>query len=176
MKNMVNDFRDYARLPPPLPAPLDLNALIAEVLDLYEDGPVPIAAELADDLPKVLADADQIRQVLHNLIKNAGEALGEKVGADGTAQVTVKTSANHCMALLAVSDNGPGFPAQILAHAFEPYVTTKPKGTGLGLAIVQKIIDDHGGAITLANRPEGGAEVSVQLPLHRDSQHGGTTA
>jgi nitrogen fixation/metabolism regulation signal transduction histidine kinase len=176
MKNMVNDFRDYARLPPPMPAPLDLNALIAEVLDLYEDGPVPVAAELADDLPKVLADADQIRQVLHNLIKNAGEAMSEKVGAGGTAQVTVRTAANHRMALLSVSDNGPGFPAQILAHAFEPYVTTKPKGTGLGLAIVQKIVDDHGGTITLANRQEGGAEVSVQLPLHRDSQHGGTTA
>jgi nitrogen fixation/metabolism regulation signal transduction histidine kinase len=83
------------------------------------------------------------------------------------------------MACLTVSDNGSGFPAQILAHAFEPYVTTKPKGTGLGLAIVYKIIDDHGGTITLANRPAeqgGGAEVSVQLPFHHDSQHDGTAA
>jgi nitrogen fixation/metabolism regulation signal transduction histidine kinase len=165
MKNMVNDFRDYARLPPPMPAPLDLNALVAEVLELYEEGPVRVTAELAPDLPPVLADADQIRQVLHNLIKNAGEALHDKVGAGAT----VRTRRHEGMAELLVADAGPGFPPEILARAFEPYVTTKAKGTGLGLAIVRKIVDDHGGSIALANRPGeagGGAEVSVQLPLH----------
>jgi len=180
MKNMVNDFRDYARLPPPMPAPLDLNALISEVLELYDHGPVPVTTALDTNLPKVLADADQMRQVLHNLIKNAAEAMLEKVGAGETARVTVSTIANHRMARLTVSDNGAGFPAQILAHAFEPYVTTKPKGTGLGLAIVQKIIDDHGGTITLANRlTDGvvsGAEVSLQLPFHLNSRHNDTAA
>jgi len=83
------------------------------------------------------------------------------------------------MATLSVSDHGPGFPPQILARAFEPYVTTKSKGTGLGLAIVRKIIDDHGGTIRLANRTNeqgGGAEVSMQLPLHQPSRPGGTAA
>jgi nitrogen fixation/metabolism regulation signal transduction histidine kinase len=168
MKNMVNDFRDYARLPPPLPAPLDLNALVAEVLELYEEGPVRVTARLAPDLPPVLADADQIRQVLHNLIKNAGEAMHDKAGNLGAGDtVLVATRPAGDMAELTVADAGPGFPAEILARAFEPYVTTKAKGTGLGLAIVRKIVDDHGGAIGLANRPAGGAEVSVQLPLHR---------
>jgi nitrogen fixation/metabolism regulation signal transduction histidine kinase len=169
MKNMVNDFRDYARLPPPLLVPLDLNTLITEVLELYADGPIPVVADLDEALPMVLADADQLRQVLHNLIKNAGEALPEpaKVGAGATACVTVSTCAGPRMAQLVISDNGSGFPPQILANAFEPYVTTKPKGTGLGLAIVHKIIDDHGGTITLANRSAaegGGAHVCMQLP------------
>jgi len=174
MKNMVNDFRDYARLPPPVAKPIDLNALVAEVLDLYTDGPVAVTAELDPILPPVLADADQIRQVLHNLIKNAGEASNEKVGAGGTAPVTVATQLNGRMAKLTVSDSGPGFPPEILQNAFEPYVTTKPKGTGLGLAIVQKIVTDHGGTIALANRADaqgGGAEVSVQLPLNRPLHH-----
>lgn len=174
MKNMVNDFRDYARLPPPVAKPLDLNALVTEVLELYTDGPVAVAAELDPILPPVLADADQLRQVLHNLIKNAGEASGEKVGAGQPAVVTVSTRLNGRLARLTVADRGSGFPAEILARAFEPYVTTKPKGTGLGLAIVQKIVADHGGTITLANRPAeegGGAEVAVQLPLNRPPSH-----
>lgn len=177
MKNMVNDFRDYARMPPPKPVALDLNALIGEVADLYLDGPTAIQAKLDKDLPRVQADADQMRQVLHNLIKNAGEALQEKspaggatpakVGAGETAQVSVSTGIDAKGPWFAVQDGGPGFPPEILAHAFEPYVTTKPKGTGLGLAIVKKIIEDHGGRITLGNLPTdqgGGAEVRVHLP------------
>ena len=183
MKNMVNDFRDYARLPPPVPTALDLNTLVAEVLELYEDGVFAVKAELDPVLPPVQADPDQIRQVLHNLIKNAGEAMGEqKVDVGGTAArpvITVRTRRGETLATLTVSDRGPGFPAQILAHAFEPYVTTKQKGTGLGLAIVRKIIDDHGGSIRLNNLPEesgGGAEVSVQLPFHQNSGASSVTA
>ncbi|WP_131112109.1 sensor histidine kinase [Sulfuricystis thermophila] len=186
MKAMVNDFRDYARLPPPNPQPLDLNRLIAEVLELYAHSGFNIETELDPLLPPVLADADQIRQVLHNLIKNAAEACGDKVGAggngnvppgadpsrkvsaSGTARILVKTRHAGRKAELVVADNGPGFPPEILQHAFEPYVTTKPKGTGLGLAIVHKIVVDHGGTVTLANRPAaegGGARVCVQLPI-----------
>jgi nitrogen fixation/metabolism regulation signal transduction histidine kinase len=162
MKNMVNDFRDYARLPPPVAKPLDLNALVGEVLDLYAGGPVAATAELDPLLPPVLADADQMRQVLHNLIKNAGEAMAE------SGRIEVATRLRAGQAELSVADRGPGFPPAILQRAFEPYVTTKPKGTGLGLAIVHKIVVDHGGAIALANRPAeqgGGAEVSIQLPI-----------
>lgn len=171
MKNMVNDFRDYARLPPPLLAPLDLNALVAEVLELYEAGPVAITAQLDPALPPVLADADQLRQVLHNLIKNAAEALAD----NRAAAVTVATQGG-LLATLTVADNGPGFPPQILARAFEPYVTTKTKGTGLGLAIVHKIIIDHCGTIRLANQAAGGAEVSLQLPLHHPTLQNATAA
>lgn len=171
MKNMVNDFRDYARLPPPVAKPLDLNALIEEVLELYEEGPFRVAADLDPLLPLVQADADQIRQVLHNLIKNAGEAMDEKVGAGGTATVRLATHHTGRTGTLAIADSGPGFPPEILAHAFEPYVTTKPKGTGLGLAIVRKIVDDHHGTITLANLSASGAEVKVQLPLVQSAQH-----
>ena len=161
MKNMVNDFRDYARLPPPNVAEVDLNALIREVLGLYESSRVRVEADLAEDLPPVLADANQLRQVIHNLLANADDALVEAVDP----QVTLFSLLDGSRAVLAVSDNGPGFPAQTLARAFEPYVTTKAKGTGLGLAIVKKIIDEHGGEVRLANRDGGGAEVVVRLRL-----------
>jgi nitrogen fixation/metabolism regulation signal transduction histidine kinase len=175
MKNMVNDFRDYARLPPAATRPLDLNALVGEVLELYEAGPLQVSARLDPALPAVQADADQLRQVLHNLVKNAGEAVVEKTGAGKTATITVSSQSSGRMATLTVSDNGPGFPPDIFDRAFEPYVTTKPKGTGLGLAIVRKIVEDHGGSIVLANRTAekgGGAAVTIQLPLVQSPRTG----
>ena len=164
MKNMVNDFRDYAKTPPPELGPLDLNGLVREVLDLYEAAGVRMVTELADALPPVLADANQLRQVLHNLLKNAREALTDS-GAAPPA-ITVTTRREEKRAVLAVADNGAGFPPQLLARAFEPYVTTKTKGTGLGLAIVKKIVDEHRGEIRLGNRKNGaGAEITIRLPL-----------
>ncbi|HEX8963001.1 MAG TPA: ATP-binding protein [Rhodocyclaceae bacterium] len=163
MKNMVNDFRDYAKTPPPELATIDLNALVREVLDLYAASDTRVAMEPADGLPGVLADANQLRQVLHNLVKNGREALAEAATADPL--ITVAMQREDKRAVLTVRDNGPGFPPQILSRAFEPYVTTKAKGTGLGLAIVRKVIDEHHGEIKLANRAEGGAEVCIKLPL-----------
>lgn len=174
MKNMVNDFRDYARTPLPQLAPVDLCALLGEVLGLYENAGVAIAvtcprsgvpvtqnepAATLEPLAPVLADANQLRQVLHNVLANAQDALSE--AAD--ARITITTAREGARVRLTVSDNGPGFPPQILSRAFEPYVTTKSKGTGLGLAIVKKIVDDHGGEIRLANHQ--GGEVSIWLPL-----------
>jgi nitrogen fixation/metabolism regulation signal transduction histidine kinase len=163
MKNMVNDFRDYAKTPPPTLAPLDVNALVREVLELYESNGVKIGADLAEPLPSALADGNQLRQVLHNLIKNAKEALTDHPPT--APAVTVATRAEERRVVLAVSDNGAGFPPQILSRAFEPYVTTKAKGTGLGLAIVKKIVDEHRGDIRLANPEGGGAQVTIRLPL-----------
>lgn len=161
MKNLVNAFRDYARLPAPHLAPVDLNALIREVLNLYESAAGRIRLELAGDLPTVQGDATQIRQVIHNLLQNAQDALNGN--EDGEMQVITRREGER--ALLLFRDNGPGFPAEVLTRAFEPYFTTKSRGTGLGLAMVKKIVDEHGGEVRLTNRDGGGAEVRIRLRL-----------
>ncbi|MCD6043610.1 MAG: sensory transduction histidine kinase, partial [Burkholderiales bacterium] len=165
LKAMVDDFRDYARLPAPEPAPLDLNDLVRQVLGLYENSSVPIAKELAEALPPVWADGAQIRQVIHNLVQNAQDALEHRGEGSARPAIEVRTELDGDRVRLAVSDNGAGFPEELMARIFEPYVTTKPRGTGLGLAIVKKIVDEHHGAVTIENRPSRGASVSVLLPL-----------
>ena len=165
LKAMVDDFRDYARLPAPEPAPLDLNALVRQVLALYENSTVPIAKHLTEPLPPVWADGARIRQVIHNLVQNAQDALENHPVRAGAPGIEVRTELAGDRVRLAVSDNGGGFPEELMARIFEPYVTTKPRGTGLGLAIVKKIVDEHHGAVTIENRPRSGASVSVLLPL-----------
>jgi nitrogen fixation/metabolism regulation signal transduction histidine kinase len=165
LKAMVDDFRDYARLPAPEPAPLDLNRLVRQVLALYENSTVPIAKQLAEPLPPVWADGAQIRQVIHNLVQNAQDALESVAGRGASPAIEVRTELAGDRVRLAVSDNGGGFPEELMARVFEPYVTTKPRGTGLGLAMVKKIVDEHHGAVTIENRPSRGASVSVLLPL-----------
>jgi len=183
MKRMVDEFRDYARLPPPRMAPLDLNALIEEIGTLYgADGAptgaaVAIKLELARDLPLIEADAGLLRQMIHNLVANAQESIGalrqdpgRRLEA-GRIVIRTQTAESESQAgadtegravRLSVEDNGPGFPANILRRAFEPYVTTKPRGTGLGLAMVKKIVDEHDARIELINRVAGaGATVTV---------------
>ncbi|MDB5807121.1 MAG: signal transduction histidine kinase involved in nitrogen fixation and metabolism regulation [Betaproteobacteria bacterium] len=159
MKRMVNDFRDYARTPPAVLQSIDLSALLHEILGLYENSQAPVKVDLAAGLPRVQGDPSQLRQVIHNLLQNAQDAV---VGVPGPL-VTVKTQAAGSGVLLTISDNGPGFAQKIIARAFEPYVTTKPRGTGLGLAIVKKIVEDHHGSIGLQNAPGGGAVVGITL-------------
>ena len=159
MQRMVDDFRDYARTPPAVLREIDLNALVREVLGLYENAAAPPQAVLAASLPRVLGDAGQLRQVIHNLLQNAEDA----VAASASPKVMIETATASGRVLLTVSDNGPGFPQRMLTSAFEPYVTTKAKGTGLGLAIVKKIVDEHQGAIELVNAKAGGARVDIQL-------------
>jgi nitrogen fixation/metabolism regulation signal transduction histidine kinase len=161
MKRMVDDFRDYARLPVPEVEPLDLNALITEVLGLYESSVVAIGTRFADDLPKVLGDATQLRQVIHNLLRNSEDALE---GRDAAA-ISIVTERAGQQARLLIADNGPGFPVDLLPRIFEPYVTTKARGTGLGLSIVKKIVDEHQGTIEISNAPEGGARIDIRLPM-----------
>lgn len=161
MKRMVDDFRDYARLPAPEVAPLDLNALIREVLGLYESSSAAIATELADDLGPILGDATQLRQIIHNLLRNAEDALEGRAGA----RIVIRTQQGSRHARLSLADNGPGFPVELLPRIFEPYVTTKARGTGLGLPIVKKIVDEHQGSIEISNAPEGGARIDIRLPL-----------
>ncbi|TSE28278.1 Alginate biosynthesis sensor protein KinB [Tepidimonas thermarum] len=163
MKRLVNEFRDYARLPAAQPAPLDLGPLLREIVAMYEASPVPVRLELDPASPPVWADAQQLRQVVHNLVQNAQDATP----AHPQASVTLRTrlSDNGQWVRLQVLDDGPGFPDAILQRAFEPYVTTKPKGTGLGLAVVKKIMDEHGGRVELANRREGDRIVGAQVSL-----------
>jgi nitrogen fixation/metabolism regulation signal transduction histidine kinase len=162
MKRMVDDFREYARVPPARLLPLDLNTVIEEVATLYRTAGAPIVLSLAPGLPLIEGDATQLRQIIHNLIGNAQEALSGQVDARigvRTALAEISESTGLVRAVrLAVEDNGPGFAANILRRAFEPYVTTKPNGTGLGLAMVKKIVDEHGAHIEAINR-SGGAGV-----------------
>jgi nitrogen fixation/metabolism regulation signal transduction histidine kinase len=165
MKNMVDDFRDYARTPPPQLEGLDLNRLVAEVLALYEQSGTRIQANLQKSIPLVRGDPDRLRQVIHNLLQNAQDALS----GSSDPKIEVSTELSGGQVWLRISDNGCGFPEAIIDGAFEPYVTTKPKGTGLGLAIVKRIIDEHQGTIRIENRAdrEGnrGAAVRISLPL-----------
>ncbi|MSQ53975.1 MAG: HAMP domain-containing protein [Betaproteobacteria bacterium] len=161
LKSMVDDFRDYARLPAPVFAPLDLNALIVEVLSLYESTSLVPVRELAAGLPPVIADSQQVRQVIHNLVQNAQDALS---GRDHP-RIEIRTEAAGPQVRMTVTDNGSGFPEEMLSRIFEPYVTSKQRGTGLGLAIVKKIVDEHHGAIAIENHPGRGASVRVLLPV-----------
>jgi len=170
MKRMVDDFRHYARVPPPQLAPVDLNAFIEEVASLYgaeraAAGDAPVRLELAPALPRIAGDATQLRQLIHNLLVNAKEAA--QGSPSRQPRVTLRTEAVRAAdggvqaVRMVVEDNGPGFAANILRRAFEPYVTTKPAGTGLGLPIVKKIVDEHDARIELANLGAGGAAVTV---------------
>ena len=161
MKNMVNDFANYARGPALKLSHLELNKLIKEVLGLYEANAIPIALKLEASHNEINGDATRLRQVLHNLLQNAQDAL------QGIAQpqIILSTEMQGGEIELCVEDNGAGFPASVLSRAFEPYVTTKPKGTGLGMAIVKKIIEEHGGRITIENSVNGGTRINIHLPL-----------
>lgn len=165
MKQLVNEFRDYARLPSAQLKALDLNALVAEVLTLYAEAQEQgrLHAELAPDASRILGDASQLRQVIHNLVQNALDAVQEQAGG----QVLVRTQQAFTEAgaprsvRLQITDNGPGFAEKVLKRAFEPYVTTKTKGTGLGLAVVKKIADEHAARIRLSNLHAQGDEAQA---------------
>jgi len=175
MQSLVNEFRDYARLPAAQLQPLDLNALVAEVLGLYgqalDNG--LLQPRLEPRLPAILGDATQLRQVIHNLVQNALDAVTDR--PDGRVELGTSSARGEGGTLhavrLTVIDNGPGFPDKVLKRAFEPYVTTKSRGTGLGLAVVKKIADEHRARVRVANlhagdepdAPVTGARVSLSF-------------
>ncbi len=175
MQQMVDNFRDYARTPTATLQPLDLNDLITEILELYSNGELSsvFRTNLQSNLPQILGDATQMRQVVHNLLQNAQDAVVEVAQRKEVPEIVISTEAVHYAdadgrdqkaVRMTVSDNGSGFHPKVMARAFEPYVTSKPKGTGLGLAVVKKIIEEHGGRIELQNRKDGaGAKVLILL-------------
>ena len=170
MKRLVNEFRDYARLPAAELKPMDLNALLTDIAQLYEidNARVPVLMELDARCPRILGDAQQLRQVVHNLVQNAQDATASAAAQpDERRAVTLRTVwvPTSRRVRLVVQDQGSGFPEQILKRAFEPYVTTKTKGTGLGLAVVKKIADEHGSRIDIANRVDDGKVLGAQVSL-----------
>lgn len=173
MKTMVNEFSEYARSPAPQMEKLDLNKLILEVVSLYDSSGSKIKLDLEKQPYAIKGDSTMLRQVLHNLLQNAQDAL---VNHD-SPQIWITTRVANDDLLLTVQDNGAGFPASMMPHAFEPYMTTKSHGTGLGLAIVKKIIEEHKGSIKIENvtgsasKKEAdtsaakGAVVTIHIPL-----------
>jgi len=167
MRDMVNAFSDYARAPEMRLTSLDLNQLIREVAYLYrvQDAQPAVTLQLDEGLSEIEADPVRVRQLLHNLIRNALEA---QEGQEDAAVVVVTQAlavGGRELAQVCVTDNGPGFSPEALPRIFEPYVTTKKKGTGLGLAIVKRLVEEHGGSIRAENLPAGGARITLHLPL-----------
>jgi len=169
MKRLVNEFRDYARLPAAELKAVDLNALLLDVLNLYspDHRQVSIETALDPDCPPILGDPQQLRQVLHNLLQNAQDATVSAGQANAEHPVLLKTQwlPGVHRVRMSVLDWGTGFPDNILKRAFEPYVTTKDKGTGLGLAVVKKIADEHATRVEITNRLQDGQLVGAQVSL-----------
>jgi nitrogen fixation/metabolism regulation signal transduction histidine kinase len=168
MKEMVNAFSDYARAPDIDLNQFDIEKLVHEMVDLYraQESGISIALTTDSDLPMLEADIGRVRQMLHNLIRNAIEALEHS--KSGRIEVAVSAAEFHDVEVveIIVADNGPGFQTSSVSEVFDPYVTTKPKGTGLGLAIVKKLVEEHAGKIEAENRAEGGAVIRIQLPIN----------
>jgi len=169
MKNMVNAFSDYARAPQVKLEPVSLNQLVREVLDLYRGSAatINITERLDAEQPYIEGDAGRLRQLLHNLLKNALEAVGSMPDASISVSTRSAEDADRRYTELIVDDNGAGFESGMLENIFEPYVSTKPKGSGLGLAIVKKIVEEHGGVIFAETSKAGGARIRIRLQQAR---------
>ncbi len=167
MKEMVNAFSDYARAPDMDIGLFSMDKLVSEVVELYraQESGVDIVLTSDPTMPMIDADIGRVRQILHNLVRNAVEALENTDGGQIDVHVSVAEIDHIEIMQIKVEDNGPGFEESSLGHVFDPYVTTKPKGTGLGLAIVKKLVEEHVGSIRAYNSRTGGAVINIRLPL-----------
>ena len=168
MRDMVNAFSDYARAPDIEIGVFDMDKLVHEVVDLYRAQESGIKIVLTSDptMPPIEADIGRVRQILHNLLRNATEALENTSKGRIDVHVCAAEFDGVDVVQIKVEDNGPGFKESALNQVFDPYVTTKPKGTGLGLAIVKKLVEEHIGSIRAFNNTDGGAVISIRLPIH----------
>lgn len=167
MRDMVDAFSEYARAPAVNRTNLDVNRLITQVADLYPASRNQPAVELdlSTELPEVSLDAVRVRQVLHNLIRNALEALEGQEDAEVLVATSLVHKGKKDFVQISVRDNGPGLPEEDREKIFEPYVTTKTKGTGLGLAIVKKLVEEHGGEVGIDSEVSAGTCVKIIFPL-----------
>jgi nitrogen fixation/metabolism regulation signal transduction histidine kinase len=164
MKSMVDAFAGYARMPRAKLEALDLNSLVNEVLALYDAKALGLEVHLGADLPPISGDSTLLRQVIHNLLQNAQDALAGHPSP--RVEISTRLRHNKKAVCLSVTDNGAGFPEHLMTRLFEPYATTKAKGTGLGLAIVKKIVEEHQGKIQIENLKSGGAAIQIALPVY----------
>lgn len=165
LKSMVNAFAAYASTPQLTLATTNPNDLLREVIELYEESEgAHFELDLDPRVGDLLLDAPRIRQLVHNVIKNALEAQAEQSDPQVRIITLEHTQPGNRVLEIRIEDRGPGFPIESLGREFEPYVTTKSKGTGLGLAIVKKIVEEHDGTIEAANRDNGGAAISIRFP------------
>lgn len=177
LKEMVKAFSDYARMPTLNLDTIDLNSIINEVLDLYlsSTNDTLYSVTLDSSSPIIEADIGRLRQLLHNLIKNALEANQESHTQsqpdlkEDKIYIATRCAEEHACRYveLKITDTGPGIADEMFDQLFEPYVTTKPKGSGLGLAIVKKIVEEHGGMIFAENAEKGGASIIIRLPVKK---------
>lgn len=160
LRNMVTEFSQFARTPKPRLRPSSPREIVQDAINLYTGLPdnITIQRELADDLPQVMVDKDQIRQVLHNLIGNAVDAMPE----GGRITVAARLESDDIV-VIEVSDNGCGMSEEVRQKIFTPYFTTKEKGTGLGMAITAQIIEEHGGEIFVDSKEGVGTKVTISL-------------
>ncbi|HOX71715.1 MAG: ATP-binding protein [Dokdonella sp.] len=166
LKTMVNAFGDYARPPQLTTRPVALHVLIAEVLDLYaSDQRLSLTRQFVDGEPMVKVDAVRLRQAMHNLLKNALEAIGDQRKPQILVSTNIVSGGDAAWVDITVADNGPGLPDGFGERWFEPYTSSKSRGTGLGLAVVKKIAEEHGGSVRAEQRSGGGAEFTLRLPL-----------
>jgi len=163
LKNLVNEFSNFARMPAANPSPNDLNEIVGEVMALYKSGQRKVKIESSVDqrLPVLDIDRDQIKRVLINLIDNAVAAVEE----EGVVSVETHFLEDLKLARLEVADTGGGIQAEIKQRLFEPYFSTKKTGTGLGLAIVSNIISDHNGYIRVRDNQPRGTRFVIELPV-----------
>jgi nitrogen fixation/metabolism regulation signal transduction histidine kinase len=172
MKEMVQAFSEYARAPNLQLQTMALSDLIGEVLDLYvsDEQKVAIHFHVDDSVPMVKVDPGRMRQLLHNLIRNAIESLSDREGGEVTLQLEPMSTEKDAWVVLSIEDNGPGIPEDMLDKLFEPYATSKSKGSGLGLAVVKRIVEEHSGVLFAENGVDGGARLVVRLPAVKVSE------
>tara|TARA_R110002074_G_scaffold145034_2_gene293503 strand:+ start:135128 stop:137275 length:2148 start_codon:yes stop_codon:yes gene_type:complete len=166
MKSMVNDFSDFARPPQSKPQTISVGPLVEQITTLYQGQIKQLNISIQQDLPNIFADPIRLRQVFINLIKNAQEAITDI--DDGQISITALYQPDTDSIEICIADNGPGVDNSKIEHIFEPYVTSKEKGTGLGLAIVKKIIEEHGGTITIKPIAPRGVNFIIQFPVIND--------
>ena len=168
LEHLVTEFLAFVRPSPPRREPFDLAALVAEALEAFEHDPAAVGVALLRELEptRAVGDPDQVRQVLWNLLLNAAQAL-PVASAPGIGRGRVRVACRPRLdggVELAVEDDGPGIATADRERLFTPFFTTKPDGTGLGLATVHRIVDAHGGSLTVDSAPGKGARFTVWLP------------